>query len=636
MYNKFTFIGRYILSVLFLFTLSASSGQYYRSKGSGTWNDLTVWETSPTPAFNLDVQPATTIPDYTRQTILIRSGDTIVITNTIEIDEVVIEADAMLVYGNYSNSEIKISDGPGIDLMIDGTFEDSGPYNLNWTSPLASWALGNHATIIRTRSTSAGLLRDHYANGMSTIPSSSNWILRKRTADSPSISGVNSWYGNLKIENATPTFWNANLVGSRITGISSAPVVKGNMEIGTSGLNGLKFYSQNSSVNRMRIEGNLIIGTGSEFHLEDAVTTSGASGIELWGNLEVNGILSYDPTEASDNNRTILFSGGSDQSIAGTGSLSFYNLSNSKLSGDLILQRNSTIDHKLILHEGKVDLNGHTLTILSNAGNAVERNNGWIESESNDFSSVFAWNIGNTSGIYEFPFGKNHEYIPFRISAAPGSLGLVQVATYGTNAHNLPFPVSPQVTNLLVDGLESSASMVDRFWYVRHSGTAQYSFTFASDEYTSTEEVLSAIAYDDIANQWKDPLCCQTQNFVQQQVTVPGAEPNAVWTLTSRNDALQIGMNESLFPEKTMEGNTLRLFPVPFEKELLLCDRQEMEGPVHIELLNPLGQKIFETSLLPETKGCYKIDLSCINEKGVLYIQVSDSFSTKRYKLMRE
>jgi hypothetical protein len=629
--------GLCISMCILILTSSEAASIYYRTIHSGFWKDPLVWETANDAAFTINVLPAITAPDYTSSSIQIKNGHGIIIDQSVTLDETIVETGGSLIYGNYSSSVLTINNGVGVDLLINGTMEDSGPFNISWSGAGASWALGIGGTIIRTRSTSATLWRDHYESGMVSIPASSTWIIRKQSSDNPTISAINSYYGNLKIENTTSAFWNASVVGSKFIGTTSAAVIKGNFEIGTvSGL-GIKFYTQNSATNLTLIKGDLIIHTGSELNFEDASTTTGASGIELEGDLIVNGIFSYDLSDATNNNRIVKFTGSTNQTISGNGSLQIYNLANDKLSGNLILNRNILVDNKLTLENGQLELNGNILTLQNNSTSALTRTNGWIRSESTDDASKLSWNLGNLIGTYLFPFGRDaSNYIPFSLTLTSGNIGTVSVSTYGTGPDNLPFP--GVVTNLNVNGVNNSAHTVDRFWKIDKSGTsgtATLSFSYCNDEIPYISSPLLGQHYE--ANLWEPPVCCQVQDFPNHKVTVSNVQNFSVWTLMESNDAL--GLNESgtqnNFNFERSEPPVL-VYPNPFNEKIYINFSSKEEEILRIEVFNSLGVELFSREMkLREGENFIKMDLSEISNEGIVHFKFIRKSGVEIFKLMK-
>ncbi|HSZ26208.1 MAG TPA: hypothetical protein VK766_10830 [Cytophagaceae bacterium] len=618
------------------------AAKYYRTVQSGSWKDTAVWETAEDALFTINFANAFSPPDNLANTIVIREGHTIIIDQSVTIDETIVERGAFFIYGNTVSSIITINDGPGIDLQVFGTIEDSGPFSINWNNTQASWTLGPKGTMIRTRSTSAALWRDHYNAGMSTIPDSSNWIIRKQSADNPTISSVNSYYGNLSVENWTTSFWNANTVGSKVTGVTSAPMIKGTMEIGVSGTSGVKFYSQNSAFLLLCIMGDFRIGQNSIFQLENAPGTFGATGVELHGNLYVDGTLAYDESDASDQNRFLMFSGTNNQYISGEGSLFIYNFKNNKSSGTLFLNRSISIDNTLTLLNGEINLNGNSITLTNNSFDAMKRANGWIKSEDASCLSKICWNIGTAAGSYLFPFGKDREqYIPFSLVPRGGDLGTVSISTYGTAQDNLPFPVAPEVvTNLNLNGKNNSAQTVDRFWQVYQtgtSGTADLIFSFSRDELPSITTSLEARHYNADINVWEAFSCCQQYDPIHNQVMVQNAPLSFSWTFMEENEPLYLkGFGNHTVPIEDKSFEDVAIFPIPCNDRVSVLNRMQKDKLIYVEIVNGFGQIVFSEYIpLSKVEKYVELDLSMVQDRGSLFFKLVGERSVKTIKVVR-
>lgn len=277
---------------------SSQTAGYFRSKQNGNWNDVTTWEAS---SDNNTWSNATATPNYTANTITIQNGHTVTITATDTIDQVII--DGTLTYADITGSTPRINNGAGSDFIINGTFEDFSSNSIAWASS-ATWSMGSNGTIIRTRSTSSNNWRDKYDGGISTIPASANWILRKTGGDNPSLSSTgNMVYPNLIIENNTGTTWSTPSTPG-FTGSSSAPIIKGNLDIGGNGTGTASFINDNTNTSPVLVNGNLSIKTGSTLR-------SYGTGFEIQGNLIVNGSIDYGTGTAK-----FVFSGNNNQIIS--------------------------------------------------------------------------------------------------------------------------------------------------------------------------------------------------------------------------------------------------------------------------------------------------------------------------------
>jgi hypothetical protein len=96
------------------------SDYYFRSKQTGNWNDTLTWEMS---VDNSNWSNANFIPDFVCKTITIQSSHTVTLTASITLDQLIV--DGTLIYGDYSGSILTINEGPGVDMIINRTFEDN-------------------------------------------------------------------------------------------------------------------------------------------------------------------------------------------------------------------------------------------------------------------------------------------------------------------------------------------------------------------------------------------------------------------------------------------------------------------------------------------------------------------------------
>ncbi|HEY1039754.1 MAG TPA: hypothetical protein VGF30_10135 [Bacteroidia bacterium] len=60
----------------------------------------------------------------------------------------------------YTNKHL-FNNGSGIDLTINGSYEDIGPNSNSWSGS-STWIIGSSGTIIRTKGTSANNWKEHY------------------------------------------------------------------------------------------------------------------------------------------------------------------------------------------------------------------------------------------------------------------------------------------------------------------------------------------------------------------------------------------------------------------------------------------------------------------------------------------
>lgn len=107
--KKFTF---FLLGVLIY--ASADAQSYYRSAANGNWASLTTWEQSPD---NVNWATATTVPDQTAASIVVRTGNTVTIAALAAAQTLTIENGGVL----QQNAALTIYDGPqAYDFIITG------------------------------------------------------------------------------------------------------------------------------------------------------------------------------------------------------------------------------------------------------------------------------------------------------------------------------------------------------------------------------------------------------------------------------------------------------------------------------------------------------------------------------------
>lgn len=132
-FSKSVIIGLLTLSFTEVFGQSAST-DYFRSKTSGKWNELSSWESS---SDNVNWVNATVTPTYKANTITIRSGHNINLTSSVSIDQLIIADGGRLTIDSYSGY-LQINDGEeeadvdiqsgGILQVINSSSELNKPY----------------------------------------------------------------------------------------------------------------------------------------------------------------------------------------------------------------------------------------------------------------------------------------------------------------------------------------------------------------------------------------------------------------------------------------------------------------------------------------------------------------------------
>ncbi|MEN9997698.1 MAG: hypothetical protein RI922_688 [Bacteroidota bacterium] len=479
---------RLILLYLLLFQFNTNATAQaigdYRSAGTGAWNVATTWQT-----WNGSAWVATaTIPSTTSGVITIMSPHVVSLTATISIDQCVVNSGATLMS---TGGTITIGNGAisGVQLQIDGTFHDANATSVAFAAG-AKWQLGTTGTFIKNSASAIAIWHTSYqgGGGMSAIPATSNWIVRRTAAAIPSFSNVGITYGNLTFENTNATTLNISAAGS--TGFMT---VKGNLDIGGSGTTGVVVTNPNTNLSQTQVLGNMIVrssrtytgsGTGitiagtltvnGTFNNNNATVTTvqgattitgtfnnnGTSTTNLQGGTSVNGTFTNTATATSNLSGTtninntysnigitnvqgallvngnltytgstsqLNFTGGNSQIVSGAGTLQLRNSTINKSSNDVILNRPITIDNLLTLTQGKIFTTATNLLTVGNYGSVV------VSSPSTNNSFVSGpIRKDNTSAGFSFPVGKGSNYQPLTISATSGSFGAFWTEDFGT------------------------------------------------------------------------------------------------------------------------------------------------------------------------------------------------------------
>jgi len=275
------------------------------------------------------------------------------------------------------------------------------------------------------------------------------------------------------------------------------------------------------------------------------------------GNITFTGNFTYEQGNADATvNSTRFLSQGVNTTIDGESAsgveMTFYDLT---LNGAIVnqsLEGNIKVNHFLQLYNTRLAMNGNEITLLNPNGNALTTvNNGMAISESADNSSRINWSIGANSDNHIFLFG-NAAYtsIPFHFQVTDGgTVGIVSVSTYPTNAANVPYPILPiNVTNMInISGNDNSTNTIDRFWQIDKTGEdgeATLAFFYAQVDVSGgvlgNEAMLEAQRYQDIDDHWQPALPGQTQFPGPNYVRVLGVTQFSPWTLALNSSPLPV------------------------------------------------------------------------------------------------
>lgn len=149
-------------------------------------------------------------------------------------------------------------------------------------------------------------------------------------------------------------------------------------------------------------------------------------------------------------------------------------------------------NNALVLNGAYVVLNGGTTAtpvyLVVNQANAagITRSSGHIVSEGQ--YNFVQWNAGASNGSYVYPFGySTTDYLPFTFNKTAGNSN-VDVSTWSTNSQNMPHPAISNVAAVccMKGNGDSITSAIDRFWDIRATATADLTFTYRSNENTTS------------------------------------------------------------------------------------------------------------------------------------------------------
>ena len=99
---------------------------HYRTIATGDWNSLASWESSPD---GISWVAATATPYDTSNTITIRTGHTITVTESVNVDQVTIQTGASVLV-NGTPVIFTIKNGPDVvDMLVNGLLKTQGAPN---------------------------------------------------------------------------------------------------------------------------------------------------------------------------------------------------------------------------------------------------------------------------------------------------------------------------------------------------------------------------------------------------------------------------------------------------------------------------------------------------------------------------
>lgn len=316
----------------------------YRSRDSGDWSEVSIWE-----VYDGYWQNASSVPG---------SGDVVYIRNGHDVSIVADHAAAGAIdvasQGSLSllgtNRTLTIYNSwAGADLRVWGLFHDhaGSGFGVDFLGG-GSWLLGPDATFIKSNSSSAIVYKNAYEGGMQQIPATANWVIQYMGVGSPSFSTIDAYYPNLSFSSSAGA-WNPALGFSRFQGSSGTAVVYGSLSVGA----GVTLYNQNTYAEPIEVQGDLYVAAGGTL---TNVGQGTGTGFAVDGSIQIDGSL-------------VLNGGGSGgllvargTYLGGNGSISLYDL-DVQTSSVLSLGHTIWVEHNLNIWSGLVELNTYDLRV---------------------------------------------------------------------------------------------------------------------------------------------------------------------------------------------------------------------------------------------------------------------------------
>lgn len=405
----------------------------YRSKASGNWNTVAIWETASTIAGPWSA--ACDYPDASNSDeVLVINGTKVTLNLDINIDKVTVETSGELELLG-SNKLTVLNSNAGADIIVNGTLTDrcstGGGIEFEdntGTANDASWSLGAGGTIVKTNTSSVNNYRDFYEGGMNNIPSTANWYYRYNGDGNPVTGAVDFFYPNLYFENTANTgnfAWNTfTLI---LSGTNGFCTVKGDLNIGISGTGTVTVINNNFNSKAMLIMGGLYVDAGSTLTIECDATLSPANynftykegtGFDVQGDVYIDGTLDVNAL----NSGLLSLSASSSQDVVGSGTLDLWNVEKNS-TGTVLLDLPLVINNDFTLTGGSLDAAGYNITL---GGSWI--NTGATYSHGNN-AVIF-----NGSGSSTIRSNGQHFY-NVQVATAPG--GIVYPVIDDMNVDNL-------------------------------------------------------------------------------------------------------------------------------------------------------------------------------------------------------
>ena len=284
---------------------------------------------------------------------------------------------------------------------------------------------------------------------------------------------------------------------------------------------------------------------------------------------------------------------------------------------------------KLVMNGGIIVIDKGASLVLDNADNTaiVYNGSGYIQSEGADNKVI--WTIGpGNENVYLVPFGNAAGYFPVQFNAGfgKGAGGQIVLSTYHTatwkNSDYLPKGVSNVITN----GKDNSAQLIDRFWQVKPQGYVtkptlrNLLFTYADPEYASpniiSEASIVAQRWNPDLQRWNDYVPLSTVNAIKNTVAVisiAGDKQYDWWSLISESKNAPVQL--ALFPNPVADFAIINSSIQVIDKKPIARLYEANGGLLQTFTLSSTNQQVNTSKL---AAGSYQINITYDNQIQIL------------------
>jgi hypothetical protein len=410
----------------------------YQAVNSGNWSSLSNWQSGN----GTDWSAAASLPTNTSGSIKVNSGVTISLDNSITLNSL-------------ENNGVLNANDKTITIANNGSFTNNGTFNAGTGSLIFS---GNNSV---SGTVSFNTVQ---VNGNLALPNSITINGELILNTSAYLSGFAPFYGaSSKLKYNSGGNYSRNLEWSAASGAGFPNDVQisnnTSLDLPNSSLNVSSSYS---------ISRDLIIDANSAFYMDFGAGSNSGSLI-IGRNLSIAGNFSFGDGEGGDvilkgnwlhstgtinfNNRALLLTGTTNQTIGNPSTETFQFLIVNKSNGLVQLNTNVIVNSKLTLTAGNIELNSSNLTIGQSAIIEGYSASSYISTNSTGKLIQNGITSGSTAGKTFFPIGHGSTYSPCIINNS-GTMDDFSVSVNNTLLSNG------------TSGTSLSANNVNKTWFI--------------------------------------------------------------------------------------------------------------------------------------------------------------------------